>query len=169
MASQNGKTKTAVSENEEAASAANLAVGGRNAKPRFDVSVIEGLTPKDATEELCNLVYFKKGTADEVAMAATLFIEKLRPESARLDIRRLLALLLRIIELKEMPYSEYLQTPEWKATAEKAKALYGDTCALDARHPAEDAHHNTYARLGREWWNDVIPLCRACHTAHHKR
>ncbi len=77
--------------------------------------------------------------------------------------------LARVIQLKEMPYDEFLQTNEWTYTAENAKARYGGKCALDDSHPAEDAHHRTYVRRGRELADDVIPLCRACHKKFHNR
>lgn len=73
----------------------------------------------------------------------------------------------RVIELKEMPYDEYLQTPEWKAKASKAKTRYQNECALDATHMAEDAHHRTYTRRGRERVTDILPLCRECHGRFH--
>jgi hypothetical protein len=76
---------------------------------------------------------------------------------------------LRVIELKELPYDEYLQSPEWKARAHAAKQRYLGRCALDATHPADDAHHRTYDRRGREHPTDIVPLCRACHDKFHKR
>lgn len=77
--------------------------------------------------------------------------------------------LLHIIRLKEMPYDEYLRSDHWKYLAEDRKAAFSYSCALDSKHPADDAHHRTYVRRGREYDTDVIPLCRECHTLHHKR
>lgn len=81
--------------------------------------------------------------------------------------KALLVYLLRVIELKEMPYDEYLQTPEWKEKAENAKRRWGGNCALNADHPAEHAHHRTYARRGRERAADLIGLCADCHARFH--
>jgi hypothetical protein len=75
--------------------------------------------------------------------------------------------LLRVVELKEMAYDEYLQTPEWKTLAETCKKRYDNRCALDANHPADQAHHRTYARRGREHPLDLIPLCADCHGRFH--
>lgn len=82
--------------------------------------------------------------------------------------RELVAHTARIIQLKEMPYDEYLQTDEWRRKADACKQRYGNTCALDNTHTADHAHHRTYQRRGREHPNDLIPLCAACHTHHHK-
>lgn len=90
-------------------------------------------------------------------------------EVSTLDTAPLSEYLLRIIELKEMPYDEYLQTREWKKLAARAKRRYGGKCALDETHEAVDAHHRTYVRRGRELDNDLIPLCRECHSKFHGR
>jgi hypothetical protein len=84
-------------------------------------------------------------------------------------LRAFAAALVRVIQLKEMPYAEYLQTDDWKFRAEAAKKRYDGKCALDDSHPAEHAHHRTYARRGREWPADLIPLCADCHTKFHGR
>lgn len=93
---------------------------------------------------------------DDQAARASLYLE-------------LASTLFRIIELKEMDYDDYLQTPEWKRHAALAKERYDGECALDATHPAVDAHHRTYKRRGREMTLDVVPLCRGCHTKFHDR
>lgn len=90
-------------------------------------------------------------------------LEYTDPES----LKPLLVLALRIIELKEMPYDEYLLTPEWKARANAAKRQFHGKCALDSTHSADDAHHRTYERRGREYPSDLIPLCRDCHSKFH--
>lgn len=81
--------------------------------------------------------------------------------------RSLLELALRTIQLKEMPYQDYLQTPEWKARAEGVKERWQWKCALDSRHKAEHAHHRTYDRRGREHTDDLIALCADCHKRFH--
>jgi hypothetical protein len=92
-------------------------------------------------------------------------IEYINPE----EIKHVLSRCFRIIQLKEMPYDEYLQTDEWKRLADYTKTKYGAACALDSSHPAEHAHHRTYERRGREWGNDLIPLCADCHAKFHGR
>lgn len=82
-------------------------------------------------------------------------------------LSQLASVLLRVIALKEMDYSEYLKTPEWKTLAVTTKRRYDGKCALDDTHAAIDAHHRTYVRRGRERSNDLIPLCRECHEKFH--
>src|SRR5579864_5448605 len=56
--------------------------------------------------------------------------------------------LLRRLELIEMPYAEYLRTPEWKMNAANARMAYGGRCALNPQHRAEHVHHVSYRRRG---------------------
>jgi hypothetical protein len=83
--------------------------------------------------------------------------------------RHLIVTALRTIQLKEMPYDEYLQTPEWRGRADRCKARFYHRCALDETHTADHAHHRTYERRGRELATDLIPLCADCHAKHHGR
>lgn len=83
------------------------------------------------------------------------------------SVRPLLAQCLRIIELKEMPYSEYLKTEEWRARSLRCREQSGGKCALNQKHPAEHAHHRTYERRGLELADDLIALCSDCHKKHH--
>lgn len=85
------------------------------------------------------------------------------------ELGLLVAALVRVIQLKEMPYDEYLQTDEWLERSSDTKARYGGMYALDAKHVAAHAHHRTYERRGREYESDLIPLCAECHAKHHGR
>lgn len=75
--------------------------------------------------------------------------------------------LVEVIRLKELPYDEYLKTDHWHGVAESAKRRFDGRCALNDQHPADDAHHRTYVRRGRELRDDVVPLCRQCHSKFH--
>lgn len=74
----------------------------------------------------------------------------------------------RVCRLREMPYSEYLQTPEWhtvrleclKAASYKCQVCNGGNTSLDV-------HHRTYERRGQELPSDTIVLCRRCHAMFH--
>lgn len=83
------------------------------------------------------------------------------------DARQMLALALRVIELKEMPYKEYLRQDEWRTMAERVKKLAQYRCSLNENHKAEHAHHRSYARRGLESQSDLIALCAECHAKHH--
>jgi hypothetical protein len=62
-------------------------------------------------------------------------------------------------ELASMPYHAYLQTPEWRARADAAKARAGHRCQVCNRRGRLDAHHRTYERLGHEEDADLTVLC----------
>ncbi len=74
----------------------------------------------------------------------------------------------RLIELKTMPYKEYLTSPEWKNTRQTALQRSGFRCQLCNRPGELNVHHRTYERLGEERNSDLIVLCSACHKRHHK-
>lgn len=74
----------------------------------------------------------------------------------------------RLVELREMPYRQYLRTPEWRRTRAAALERAGNACSLDATHTQDlEVHHRTYERLGAELPGDVVVLCRTCHRVHH--
>jgi hypothetical protein len=68
-------------------------------------------------------------------------------------------------------YREYLSSPHWQKL--RKEFISGQTecnrCALPrwivvlAYDQDLHAHHNSYARLGREQWEDLEALCRRCH------
>jgi hypothetical protein len=76
----------------------------------------------------------------------------------------------RLTELREMPYREYLRTPEWRRTRAAALLRAGHSCSLDVTHTKGlEVHHRTYERLGEELETDLLVLCRDCHRSHHQR
>lgn len=66
-------------------------------------------------------------------------------------------------ELRTMPYHAYLQTPEWRALATRAKARAGYRCMFCNSGGELHAHHRTYDRRGHEADDDVVALCAVCH------
>jgi 5-methylcytosine-specific restriction endonuclease McrA len=75
----------------------------------------------------------------------------------------------RVEELRAMPYSEYLETPEWRVTRRHATKAAEDKCQRCGRLSRRlDVHHRTYERLGREdSMSDLEVLCRQCHQKEH--
>lgn len=67
-------------------------------------------------------------------------------------------------------YHDWMASPQWHALAADAKRRANYRCALDASHrgPVE-AHHRTYARVGREQPDDIIVLCEPCHRWFHRQ
>jgi hypothetical protein len=74
-----------------------------------------------------------------------------------------------LLELRAMPYKEYLQTPHWKRRREDKLRVAGRSCQLCNRSSVVlNVHHRTYERLGEELDGDLIVLCRACHSTFHE-
>lgn len=74
----------------------------------------------------------------------------------------------RIQELATMPYSDYLQTPEWAAKRKKALRFAGFRCQLCNSNENLNVHHRTYKRRGYERLSDLTVLCEDCHATFHK-
>jgi len=75
----------------------------------------------------------------------------------------------RLDELRRMPYPEYLRTPEWQARRLRHLQSAGNRCQVcNAPGPQLDVHHRTYKRRGEELFQDLIVLCRNCHTLFHR-
>lgn len=73
-------------------------------------------------------------------------------------------------DLRSMPYSLYLQSPEWQATRGAALKRARYACQLCKRTDTIlDVHHNTYERRGQELASDLLVVCRGCHEKHHDR
>lgn len=66
-------------------------------------------------------------------------------------------------------YDEYLKTPHWRAFKIKWRSSGRSRRCTICGDPRYELHHTTYARIGRELLDDVIPLCRGHHSRAHKR
>lgn len=65
-------------------------------------------------------------------------------------------------------YADYLKSPHWVAfRREYKRAGNRMTCLVCAATPIQ-LHHQTYVRVGRERFTDVVPLCRSHHEAVHQ-
>lgn len=64
-------------------------------------------------------------------------------------------------------YSEYLKTDHWQKVRRESFELFGGRCGLCNSSEQLEAHHRTYASIGRERPHDVICLCRKCHGYFH--
>ena len=74
-------------------------------------------------------------------------------------------------EDKEMDYSEYIQSPEWKEKSLYIKELRGykcQVCGISGNIETLNTHHNSYARVGNELDSDLVVLCANCHELFHK-
>lgn len=74
----------------------------------------------------------------------------------------------REFELTTMPYSAYLQTPEWQARRAEALERARHRCQVCNSGGLLDVHHRTYERRGEERPEDLTVLCRRCHYLFHR-
>ena len=65
-------------------------------------------------------------------------------------------------------YATYIQSEEWRARAEDAKARAGYRCRVCNSSRDLNAHHRTYERLGNEDPEDITVLCHSCHELFHQ-
>uniref|UniRef100_A0A6M3XZJ3 HNH endonuclease n=1 Tax=viral metagenome TaxID=1070528 RepID=A0A6M3XZJ3_9ZZZZ len=64
-------------------------------------------------------------------------------------------------------YDAYLESEEWKALRTRIFEQANGRCVLCNR-PANNLHHRTYERVGKELDGDVTALCRDCHALFHE-
>lgn len=64
-------------------------------------------------------------------------------------------------------YEEYLKTDWWRKRRLRSFILTGDKCNRCNATTNLQAHHKTYARIGKELDSDLEVLCRFCHLAEH--
>jgi hypothetical protein len=72
-------------------------------------------------------------------------------------------------ELRQMPYTEYLQSSEWREVRKVAIARAGGRCQGCNIDGLLDVHHRTYERRGAEEIRDLVALCRTCHGRIHDK
>ena len=72
-----------------------------------------------------------------------------------------------LIDLKNLPYNEYLKTDHWKSVRKDALKRSKYRCQLCNNNTSLQVHHRTYENLGNEHYGDLIALCQTCHEKHH--
>jgi hypothetical protein len=72
--------------------------------------------------------------------------------------------------IDELPYSEFLKTPYWKAVSMKAKQKANYRCQMCNEGGLLHTHHRTYDNHGAEHlhMDDLIVLCERCHYQFHQ-
>lgn len=69
----------------------------------------------------------------------------------------------RLQELKLMPYSEYLKTPEWLIFSHAVKRVIRKCQLCGIKNRPLQVHHNNYGNRGEEIFLDIVVLCDRCH------
>lgn len=70
--------------------------------------------------------------------------------------------------LAAMPYTEYLESPEWQARRKVMLRQAGYRCQVCNRDRRLHVHHRTYERRGMELPPDLVVLCDECHELFHQ-
>lgn len=63
-------------------------------------------------------------------------------------------------------YEDYRESPHWQATSRRIRQ-FRRVCEKCLFPYELNVHHKTYATLGRERDDDLIVLCRSCHSREH--
>jgi len=71
--------------------------------------------------------------------------------------------------LRNIPYTEYLQTKHWKDIRKKALIRGNKKCRMCGSKENLQVHHNTYKNIGNERDEDLTVLCKECHEFFHDR
>lgn len=66
-------------------------------------------------------------------------------------------------------YGEYIESDDWYAKRDEYRESNRPQPCAVCWDPQVDLHHRTYARLGRPWLDDLVPLCRDHHNELHER
>ena len=66
-------------------------------------------------------------------------------------------------------YGEYLVSNLFYSVKERFRESGYSQCCRVCHAPNVDLHHRSYARLGNEKLDDLVPLCRNCHDELHQR
>jgi hypothetical protein len=91
-------------------------------------------------------------------------------ENPERGIWKLTSAAVRLDELRQMPYPDYLQTTEWERTRAAALERADHCCALNLNHTEElGVLHRTKERVGEELPSDLVVLCKTCLDLHQEQ
>jgi hypothetical protein len=72
--------------------------------------------------------------------------------------------------MNKLEYDTYLASPEWRERSEYMRRKANYRCHLCNDHTTNlNVHHRTYERVGREFDDDLVVLCRDCHERFHRK
>jgi 5-methylcytosine-specific restriction endonuclease McrA len=78
--------------------------------------------------------------------------------------------------VRRVSYATYVDSPSWYRRRQRWRAEWLArtgaepaclVCGTEWTARSGDLHHRCYERLGAEAFEDLVPLCRACHWALH--
>tara|TARA_R110002049_G_C9025379_1_gene551637 strand:- start:404 stop:994 length:591 start_codon:yes stop_codon:yes gene_type:complete len=68
---------------------------------------------------------------------------------------------------RQAKYHRYLQTKEWKTIRNKVLKRDNSICKICNENKADDVHHKTYENVFNEKLEDLVSVCRKCHSEIH--
>ncbi len=73
--------------------------------------------------------------------------------------------------IKNMKYTDFLQTPYWKIIATHSKFKAKFKCQICNNHRNLETHHRSYSMHGFEhtYMHDLVVLCGDCHSMFHRK
>ena len=74
-----------------------------------------------------------------------------------------------LVKERSVGYGTYLRSVHWQTMRRLAHDRAQGTCELCGRGGQLDVHHKTYERIGEERLDDLIVLCRSCHSKFHDK
>jgi 5-methylcytosine-specific restriction endonuclease McrA len=74
----------------------------------------------------------------------------------------------RLLELRSMPYPDYLKTDEWKEVRQEVLRRAKNRCQVCNADYSLHVHHRTYENRGDEDVSDLTVLCSDCHDVFHR-
>ncbi len=66
-------------------------------------------------------------------------------------------------------YTEYLQSPEWRAKALAVHRRANSICEGCGAQPSKQVHHLSYANAGAEFLWELVAICDDCHDRAHDK
>jgi hypothetical protein len=72
-----------------------------------------------------------------------------------------------VASARKQGYSEYLESPAWRARRDAAIARAEGRCQLCNSSRRLNVHHRTYERVDNERDGDLTVLCQKCHERFH--
>jgi 5-methylcytosine-specific restriction endonuclease McrA len=65
-------------------------------------------------------------------------------------------------------YNAYMQSSQWSRRRSRYFETHRKVCKACGVIRSIELHHKTYARLGNERDQDLVPLCHRCHLSLHR-
>ena len=123
-------------------------------------------------EEGDRVEYFSRIEVEDNKLFYTIKIIILEPTNKRTDKGEIIFNLSHgiVIKTEIKEYKDYLESETWNKTRKEKLKEAEYKCQLCSKKDIElHVHHNTYENIGNEEMNDLIVLCKDCHSKFHDK